>query len=237
MAVSSHSPIALVIASQFALPVLKSLYSGKDKSISLKLLIVSLYLSKSTFKLSNSPPNSNFPLETCASKISKNIFYNFQLQNIYDNIIKIGRLLIMSRIVVKCDKCNGIGICDSDSDLIHKANNCNGKLIQCHISCDDLNIISRIANDNDLFQAMINLKETDPIEYQLKINQFKTQVQQQENVQKQQIEQSKVHCPYCNSVNVKKISSTERVASVAMMGIFSKKINKSFKCSNCGGTF
>lgn len=50
-------------------------------------------------------------------------------------------------------------------------------------------------------------------------------------------EQSKVHCPYCNSTNVKKISGTERVTSVAMMGIFSKKINKSFKCNACGGTF
>lgn len=54
---------------------------------------------------------------------------------------------------------------------------------------------------------------------------------------KQQREQSKVHCSYFNSVNVKKISGTERVTSVAMMGIFSKKINKSFKCNSCGGIF
>ena len=46
-----------------------------------------------------------------------------------------------------------------------------------------------------------------------------------------------VECPYCHSTNVKKISGAERVASVAMLGIFSKKINKSFKCNNCGGTF
>ena len=37
--------------------------------------------------------------------------------------------------------------------------------------------------------------------------------------------------------NTKKISGTERVASVAMMGIFSKKINKSFKCNACGEHF
>lgn len=143
----------------------------------------------------------------------------------------------MSRIVVKCNKCKGIGICDSDSDLIHKTNNCNGKLIQCNISCEDLNIISRISNDNDFFQAMIDLKEKDIIEYNLKMSQFRVQVQQRESIKKQQSEQSRVHCPYCNSTNVKKISGTERVASVAMMGIFSKKINKSFKCMACGGTF
>ena len=55
--------------------------------------------------------------------------------------------------------------------------------------------------------------------------------------QKQQSEQSRVHCSYCKSTNVKKISGTERVALVVMMGIFSKIINKSFKCGNCGGTF
>lgn len=44
-------------------------------------------------------------------------------------------------------------------------------------------------------------------------------------------------CPICNSTNIKKISSVERVTSIAMIGLFSKKINKSFKCNNCGGTF
>lgn len=46
-----------------------------------------------------------------------------------------------------------------------------------------------------------------------------------------------ISCPYCKSTNTKKISATERVASIAMLGIFSRKINKSFKCNNCGGTF
>lgn len=143
----------------------------------------------------------------------------------------------MSRIVVKCDKCGEIGACESNSDLIHRVNNCNGNFIETSLSYDDFWLLCDISDDNNFLQAMIDLKEKDPIEYQLKMSQFKTQVQQQESIQKQQSEQSKVHCPYCNSVNVKKISGTERVASVAMMGIFSKKINKSFKCNSCGGTF
>lgn len=44
-------------------------------------------------------------------------------------------------------------------------------------------------------------------------------------------------CPTCNSTNIKKISTGERVTSVAMLGLFSKKINKSFKCKNCGYTW
>lgn len=46
-----------------------------------------------------------------------------------------------------------------------------------------------------------------------------------------------VECPYCNSTNVSKITGTERAISVIGLGIFSKKINKSFKCKKCGGTF
>ena len=48
---------------------------------------------------------------------------------------------------------------------------------------------------------------------------------------------NKVTCPYCHSTNVLKIGTGERVASIIGLGIFSKKINKSFKCKNCGGTF
>lgn len=44
-------------------------------------------------------------------------------------------------------------------------------------------------------------------------------------------------CPTCQSTNVKKIGTGERVVSVAMMGVFSKKINKSFKCNSCGYTW
>lgn len=41
-------------------------------------------------------------------------------------------------------------------------------------------------------------------------------------------------CPTCGSLNVRHISGGERVASVGVFGIFSKKINKTFKCGNCG---
>lgn len=44
-------------------------------------------------------------------------------------------------------------------------------------------------------------------------------------------------CPTCGSTNVKKIATAERVASIGMLGLFSKKINKSFKCGNCGYTW
>ena len=44
-------------------------------------------------------------------------------------------------------------------------------------------------------------------------------------------------CPTCGSLNVRHISGGKRVASVGFFGIFSKKINKTFKCENCGYTW
>ena len=44
-------------------------------------------------------------------------------------------------------------------------------------------------------------------------------------------------CPTCQSTNIRKMGGVERGASIAAFGIFSKKINKTFKCNNCGYTW
>ena len=145
----------------------------------------------------------------------------------------------MKRIVVRCDKCGEIGLCNDTDDLVHEFNNCNGKLIKIDITEDEFDILCDIACDNAFLDAMIELKAKDPIEYQLKMSQFKTQLAQQESIQQQQFEQSqvKLRCPYCNSVNVRRISAIEQVSSISMLGMYSRKINKSFRCGSCGGTF
>mgnify|MGYP004505118969 CR=1 FL=1 len=53
----------------------------------------------------------------------------------------------------------------------------------------------------------------------------------------QQPTQNVPKCPTCGSLNVKPISGVERTASVGFFGLFSKKINKSYKCGNCGYTW
>ena len=51
-------------------------------------------------------------------------------------------------------------------------------------------------------------------------------------------EQSRVpKCPTCHSTNIRKMGRIERGASIYAFGIFSKKINKTFKCQNCGYTW
>ena len=48
---------------------------------------------------------------------------------------------------------------------------------------------------------------------------------------------SAITCPTGKSTNVSKIGAGERAASVGLFGIFSKKINKTFKCNSCGYTW
>ena len=143
----------------------------------------------------------------------------------------------MNEIVKKCKRCkrcNKILICNPD-DNVHMWNSCCGKLETVDIDPKDVIIMSHISNDNDFLLAMIDLKEKDIIEYNLKMSQFKTQDEQQKrsSAEKDNIPR----CPNCHRSNIQKIGGMERAGSILMLGVFSNKINKSFKCKNCGYTW
>lgn len=113
---------------------------------------------------------------------------------------------------------------------------CNNKLVDTLITENEFNLIEDVSDsDRQFLEAMIELKKNDPIEYQLKMSQFKANLKQQ--VSSKVEEDNKVHCPYCHSTNIKAITGTERAMSIMGLGIFSKKINKSFKCLNCKYTW
>ena len=85
---------------------------------------------------------------------------------------------------------------------------------------------------------MIDLKKKDPIEYQLKMSQFKANLKQQEQVQESRAEENTIHCPYCNSTNVKKITTTSKAVHTAIFGIFSMGRNsKQWHCNDCKSDF
>lgn len=48
---------------------------------------------------------------------------------------------------------------------------------------------------------------------------------------------NQVHCPYCNSTNVNKLSSTKKAMSIIGFGILSNKIGKQWHCNNCKSDF
>ena len=114
---------------------------------------------------------------------------------------------------------------------------CQNKMTDTIITIYEYNVIDAVSNDIIFLEAMIRLKQDDVIEFQLKMNQFKTQLQQREQIKEQQKSNNQPYCPHCKSTNIKPISTLNRGASIAMWGIFSKKINKSFECKNCGYTW
>lgn len=110
---------------------------------------------------------------------------------------------------------------------------CGNKVKDLSILSQDYKIIVEISNNPKFIESMIKLHDEDIVEYQLKMSQFKAQLSQ---IQVQR-ESSKPHCPHCKSTNIKPISNLNRASSIAMWGIFSKKINKSFECLNCKYTW
>ncbi len=97
-------------------------------------------------------------------------------------------------------------------------------------------LIKHISEDKDFFMAMLKLREDDIIEYQTKISAFRDKARQ-DGYYGSPKQSNQPKCPTCGSTNIRKIGTGERVASVVGFGIFSKKINKTWKCNNCGYTW
>ena len=115
---------------------------------------------------------------------------------------------------------------------------CRNKLINTNITIEDYQVIDSISDDITFLEAMIELKKNDPIEYQLKMSQFKVNLKQQEQVQESRAEENTIHCPYCNSTNVKKITTTSKAVHTAIFGIFSMGRNsKQWHCNDCKSDF
>ena len=116
-----------------------------------------------------------------------------------------------------------------------KCPNCGQRIQDSSRKCkycgyDDItSYILNIERKKDIARRQKELKEREirdftinhPVEY------IQPQTQQQ-NIPK---------CPTCGSTNIRKMGGVERGASIAAFGIFSKKINKTFKCGNCGYTW
>lgn len=91
-----------------------------------------------------------------------------------------------------CNKCGGIFMANNDRTNCVK---CTGELIilETNMPSQDIFILPKISKDPNFIKAMMELHDTDIIEYNLKMSQFKQQVQKEDN---------KVHCPKCKCTDI-----------------------------------
>lgn len=103
------------------------------------------------------------------------------------------------------------------------------KLMSSFLSPEEYNIISTITNDVGFIRAMEDLKQSDPIEFQLKISQFKANLSQTQLAKE---DTNKVKCPKCGSAQI-----TTGARGVNHFWGFigaSKTVNR---CAKCGHTW
>ena len=106
---------------------------------------------------------------------------------------------------------------------------------------ENLHLIKLMVLDidkNPLYNEELSIKtaymEDEEIEEMKQTPEFKEQNRQlMEKLRNEDVP----HCPTCGSTNIKKLDVVDRAVSVGFFGIFSNKINKSFKCKDCGCTW
>lgn len=97
--------------------------------------------------------------------------------------------------------------------------------------------VKAVSTDENFMKAMTELYENNPIEYQLKISQFKANLKQQESRSDKtdQKDNNIPKCPTCGSTNISKISTIKKATKIGLFGIFGTgDIGKTWKCNNCG---
>lgn len=108
---------------------------------------------------------------------------------------------------------------------------CNqGVLCDSILTHDEFDLIEDISDqDRNFLQAMIELKEKDPIEYQLKISQFRSQIQQSKPQQSSSSSEpaNQRKCKYCGGTS---FTPVKRKWSL-MTGFMTNKTD--LVCNNC----
>lgn len=138
-----------------------------------------------------------------------------------------------------CPTCKEEKICDDYFKngyidcFLDEVNECRygHPIIMTKMPSTDFHILKKISDSTDFYDAMIKLHDDDIIEYELKMSQFRSQVEQINDIK----QQSNIpHCPTCDSTNIEKISLTKKAAGAFGFGLFSKTAKSQFHCKDCG---
>ncbi len=108
---------------------------------------------------------------------------------------------------------------------------CGNNLTETKLTVEEFKVLSTVSKNISFILAMIKLKETDIIEYESRMSQFRSQVQQQKVAEKAVEEKSKpkLTCPKCGSSEV-----TEGTRGFTLTTGFLGSGNFRYVCKRCG---
>lgn len=126
-------------------------------------------------------------------------------------------------------------------DCKYYENGSDYSLVDVDITEEDFKTIMCVSNDCAFIDAMINLKQTEPIEYGMKMAQIRPAAEQAQKAidaaWNKKVEEANApipKCPTCGSTNLKKISTTSKAVNTAIWGLLGTKRHKTYHCNDCG---
>lgn len=121
-------------------------------------------------------------------------------------------------------------------ETIRECSACGGTFIDIDFPAGDLRYLIKVTNNIEFIKYMMELYKTDIVEYESKMMPYREQAEriyQKENEEYNRRVQSQPHCPNCNSTDIKKIRTANRMFSVSLFGLASNKIGKTYECMRC----
>lgn len=112
---------------------------------------------------------------------------------------------------------------------------CHNPIQELSLTIEEWNVLKQISTDANFILEMDNLKQSDIIDFNLKMSQFKQNIPQPQHRTEptSQPAENIPKCPTCGSTNVKPISGTKRWIGTGLFGLASSDVGKSYVCNNC----
>jgi len=135
-----------------------------------------------------------------------------------------------------CTRCGNFWFIDIEDRCYY----CNSKMQSTEMTSDEWKNMTDKQKEQDYRNLIINKVFTSQ---DFDINKWNDRARQEKKFNEiissplDYIHQNVPKCPTCGSTNLSKVGTGERVVSVGLLGLFSGKINKTFKCKNCGYTW
>lgn len=149
--------------------------------------------------------------------------------------------------LINCPEC-GKEVSDKAIQCIHcgyplQTNSVDNNVCNVNGVEYDLSFIKDYALNNDSItskerelvikqiQKLTNLRHPEKLYCEVMVNKKIPKVYTGQTIQKQS--NNVLRCPNCKSTDIKKITTSNRMTSIALVGIASGKIGKQYECKNC----